>query len=142
MLYGFFASDKLEPYVIVSVIGPRGRLPFLSCAQLDLLVVAIQEFKEAYGISDESYHYTPAKERLETDLFVREGGADRHMKAHSSHFHLKMRIATGMYLDAVKVLGLVDFAYLRKELEPVRYNYSRESVSFEVVVEMMKKDVR
>ena len=141
-MFGFFASDKLEPYVIVSAIGPRGRLAYLTPPQLKALVESIGEFKTAFGVSDEKYHYTPLTERQETDRFVQAGGADRFSKAHSSHFHLKIRIATRMCEDAVMVLRLMDFARLRSELEPVRYNYSRESMTWEEVLALMKKDVR
>ena len=140
-MYGFFASDKLEPYVIVSAISAGGgRLSRLTHAQLDALLAAIGEFKSMYGISDEKYHYTSLGERQETDRFVGAGGADKHSKAHSSHFHVKIRVATRMYEDAVGVLRLVDFGRLRTELEPVAYNYSREAMGRDAAERMMRED--
>jgi hypothetical protein len=70
---------------------------FLSQNQVEDLKLAIHAFKERYGIKDERYHYTPLGEREETERFFKGGGTASHNKAHSAHFHLKMRIATAMY---------------------------------------------
>ncbi len=92
--YCFFLSDKLEPYIIVTAVDPvRGRLPRLTLAQTADLREALDLFKTRYGITSETYHYTPAEERA--DAAAHCGGA-LHAKAHSAHFHLKMRIATAM----------------------------------------------
>ena len=47
-------------------------------------------------ISGETYHYTSYAERMATDAFVAGGGASRSSKAHSSDFHLKIRVSSAM----------------------------------------------
>lgn len=140
VLYGFFASDKLEPYVIVCAIGDRGRLHRLTRAQLDALVAAIGEFKARFGVAQEQYHYTPLAEREETDRFVRGGGGSMRAKSHSSHFHLKIRIATRMYTDVVPALAVLPLAAMRESLEPVRYNYSREATDWAQTLAALQAD--
>jgi hypothetical protein len=140
-LFGFYASDKIEPYVIITALAPEGGKIFkLTTAQLNHLIDAIAEFKRKFGISNEMYHYTPVSERQETDRFVNTGGADLKSKAHSTHFHLKLRIASAMYADTTSVLKLINFNRIKSELEPVRYNYNRESVDWATALAAMKVD--
>ena len=125
--YCFFVSDKLEPFVIITAVHPlHGRLMRLTRQQAEHLAHAIDLFKRRFGIGNETYHYTPLQERRETDDFVHGGGATVHTKSHSSHFHLKVRIATEMYIARLPVCTLFDLAALKRDVEPVRYNYSRE----------------
>lgn len=140
VLYCFFTSDKIEPYIIITATHQSGRLQRLTTAQLGHLTHAIEAFKRKFGIDREQYHYTGLGERESTEAFVRAGGADQASKAHSSHFHLKMRISTAMCLDVLRVLRLVDLARMREALEPVRYNYSRESLGWDAVLALMRAD--
>ena len=59
------------------------------------------------------------------------GSTDTASKAHSAHFHLKMRVATAMCTHAIPALRLVDLARIRAELEPVRYGYTREATTWD-----------
>lgn len=129
--YEFHLSEKLEPYVIIIAIHPRhGKLHWLDPTQLGHLEEALGEFKAKFGIHGESYHYTALAERQATDAFVRSGAAPTTSKAHSSDFHLKMRVATGMVKDRLPVLGLFNFDAVRTRVEPIRYNFSRENMSW------------
>eukprot|EP00041_Stephanoeca_diplocostata_P027323 m.750412 g.750412 ORF g.750412 m.750412 type:complete len:264 (-) comp23157_c0_seq14:729-1520(-) len=124
----FFLSDKIEPYAIITAVNHHtGRLRQLNQAQFDQLCAAINDFKTRFGVVGESYHYTSLAERDGTDSFVARGGASRQQKSHSSHFHLKMRIASGMLLQRLPVHALLDLDVLRQKVEPVKYNYTRTS---------------
>ena len=139
--YCFFLSDKIEPYVIITAVDPSsGRLGTLTQQQIDHLSQSVANFKVRFGISGESYHYTGLSERQETDQFVASGGASRATKSHSSHFHLKMRIATEMYKSKLPVMTLFDLNALRTNLEPVRYNFSRECMSWDDTLATLLKD--
>jgi hypothetical protein len=184
VFYCFFLSDKLEPFVIVTAVDPAaGKLHRLTHAQVDDLQAALRAYKDRYGVSDESYHYTALAERDDTEAFSRAGGAAAANKAHSAHFHLKMRIATSMcvqlgwgsfvvcsffprcfffffsssfflsstntphqtthacrYRDRFPVLGLMNLDKLRQVCEPVRYNYSRETIPYERMIAAVLKD--
>ena len=98
VFYCFFLSDKLEPFVIITAVHPvEGKLHRLTHAQVDDLQAALRAFKDRHGVHDETYHYTSLAERDEAEVFSRAGGAAaKASKAHSAHFHLKMRIATAM----------------------------------------------
>ena len=122
VVYAFFASDKIEPYVILCAISSQqGRLHVgysflrvtlylstgsshdyvlrpqrLTLAQVANLVTAVAAFRAKFVLVDELYHYTSLSERAQTDRFVASGGASGRAKAHSSHFHLKIRIPTQM----------------------------------------------
>mmetsp|Transcript_13804 Transcript_13804/g.35472 ORF Transcript_13804/g.35472 Transcript_13804/m.35472 type:complete len:232 (+) Transcript_13804:186-881(+) len=139
----FFLSDKIEPYAIITAVHHRrGKLRQLNGEQFEQLCLAIRDFKKKFGIQAESYHYTTLGERDATESFVARGGASRAQKSHSAHFHLKMRIASGMLIQRLPVHGLLDLDRLRKEVEPVRYNYTRENKSWEDVKALMQADVR
>lgn len=57
--YCFFISDKLEPYIIITAVSPvEGKLQRLAKSQVEELEEGVKRFKEQYGISGESYHYT------------------------------------------------------------------------------------
>ena len=139
--YCFFLPDKLEPFVTITAVHPTdGKLQRLDTAQAECLNSAIQEFKAKFGIHSESYHYTSLTERQETDQYARGGGVGASMKAHSSHFHLKMRVATGMCKERMPVLRMFDLDKARQMLEPVRYTYSRETISYEDVMKLIRRD--
>ena len=95
-----------------------------------------------FGIKNETYHYTGLGERDNTESFVSRGGggAGQGNKAHSSHFHLKMRIATAMLVQRLPIHGLLDVDKLRRDAEPVRYNYTRESGPWADVKAQMQAD--
>eukprot|EP00041_Stephanoeca_diplocostata_P027328 m.750340 g.750340 ORF g.750340 m.750340 type:complete len:109 (-) comp23157_c0_seq7:395-721(-) len=95
-----------------------------------------------FGVVGESYHYTSLAERDGTDSFVARGGASRQQKSHSSHFHLKMRIASGMLLQRLPVHALLDLDVLRQKVEPVKYNYTRDTVPWDEVKALMEKDIK
>jgi len=141
IFYCFFLSDKLEPFIIITAVHPvDGKLVTLNSCQVADLREAIKAFKAKYGISEETYHYTGLGERQATDEFSRAGHCGGNNRSHSSHFHLKMRIATGMYKQRFPVLNLFDFDMLRQMVEPVGYNYNRETVSFEKVMRQIQED--
>jgi hypothetical protein len=144
VFYCFLISDKLEPFIIITAVDPEswgGKLHNLTLAQVKDLKDAISSFKAKYGISEETYHYTGMGERNATDEFHRGGGCASNSRSHSSHFHLKMRIATGMYKARFPVLNLFDFEKLRTVAEPVRYNYSRDTVSLEAVMKQIEAEI-
>ncbi len=109
----FLVSDKLEPYMIIVALSPaHGKLLRLTKRQIDDCYTAIVAFKQRFGVDNESYHYTPCAEREQADAAV-AAGMSREAKAHSTHWHLKMRIATGMYKQQFPILQLLDFDHLR-----------------------------
>ena len=69
-----------------------GKILRLNSQQLADLEEALVELRLKFSISGETYHYTSYKERTATDAFVAGGGASTSSKAHSSDFHLKIRI--------------------------------------------------
>ncbi|EDQ86423.1 uncharacterized protein MONBRDRAFT_10958 [Monosiga brevicollis MX1] len=130
-VYEFHLSEKIEPYVIIIVINPyAGKLAWLNRQQVACLERSIDAFKRKYGIHAEAYHYTSLRERQATDAFVRAGHAPRTSKAHSSDFHLKMRVATAMLRDRLPALSLFDLDKARREVEPITYNFSRDNVGW------------
>ncbi|EGD72693.1 hypothetical protein PTSG_04422 [Salpingoeca rosetta] len=139
--YCFFISDKLEPFITITVLSPdEGKLGRLTAQQVVELEEGITRFKTRFGIVGESYHYTPLQERRETDEFVRQTSVDRASKAHSTHFHLKMRIATEMYKDKFPVLQLMNFDSMRRTLDHIKYNYSRTTVPWDRVKAQIQHD--
>lgn len=139
--YCFLLSDKLEPFIIIVALSPTyGKLHRLTHMQLDDLFTAVVAFKQRFGIEAESYHYTPLAEREEADSLVATGSLSRGGKTHSTHFHLKLRIATGMYKERFPVLQLIDFDKLRTCCDHVQYNYARETVPWPQVKAMMERD--
>lgn len=141
IFYCFFISDKLEPFIIITAVHPEiGKLPTLTNGQVTHLREAIIAFKDKYGIAQETYHYTGLGERKATDEFSRAGHCSGRNRSHSSHFHVKMRIATEMYKQRFPVLNLFDFDVLRQRVEPVGYNYTRETVSFDTVMMQIRQD--
>eukprot|EP00043_Microstomoeca_roanoka_P009752 m.92976 g.92976 ORF g.92976 m.92976 type:complete len:231 (+) comp14683_c0_seq1:89-781(+) len=139
--YCFFISDKLEPFITITVLSPEeGKLERLSSLQVVELEEALTRFKSRFGIVGETYHYTPLTERQETDEFVRQQSVHMSSKAHSTHFHLKMRIATEMYKDKFPVLQLMDFDRMRRTLDHIKYNYSRHTVPWDAVKQQMQRD--
>lgn len=140
--FEFHLSEKLEPYVIIIVICPvQGKLHWLTRTQIDGLGEAINEFKGKFGIKGESYHYTSLAERRTTDAFVKAGGANIKSKAHSSDFHLKMRISSAMLTDFLRIMRMFDFNSVRQKVEPVRYNFSRENVTYNEAREVLLTEV-
>ena len=100
----------------------------LTKPQIGQLEAALEQFKQRYGISHEGYHYTSYAERIETDQFVAGGGASRSSKAHSTDFHLKVRIGSQMYAAKLPIFGTFDFGRIKTLVEPVVYNCSRDTV--------------
>lgn len=84
--------------MIVTAVHPQlGRLHQLSRQQVEQLAQSLTSFKQRFGITNESYHYTPLKERNETDTFVSSGIPPPGTKAHSSHFHLVIKYVLCCY---------------------------------------------
>lgn len=137
MYYCFFVSSKPEPFIIITVVCPdEGRLLRLTRSQSDNLTIAIDGFKKKYSVVRETYHYTSLKERnIDTALF------DTLTKAHSGHFHLKMRIATRMMIDLFPAMRLLDINLLKTRLEPVQHFFSRDCVSYADVCSMIANDI-
>eukprot|EP01116_Phalansterium_solitarium_P005005 TRINITY_DN1625_c1_g2_i1.p2 TRINITY_DN1625_c1_g2~~TRINITY_DN1625_c1_g2_i1.p2 ORF type:complete len:279 (-),score=107.82 TRINITY_DN1625_c1_g2_i1:133-969(-) len=139
--YCFFLSDKIEPFVTITAVHPDdGKLHRLTRSQVVALARTIDNFKAKFGISGESYHYTGLRERQETDEFVDSGGTQRGNKAHSSHFHLKLRVSTKMTPDRLPVYQLFDLGALREAVEPVRYNFSRTTLPWNEVYPLLMQD--
>jgi hypothetical protein len=65
-----------------------------------------------------------------TDAFVKGGGASMKSKAHSTDFHLKIRIPTLMYSTKFAIFGTFDFEAIKRQVEPVQYNCSRECLGW------------
>lgn len=137
--YCFFLSDKLEPFVIVTALDPvDGRLVKLNAYQVTDMDKAVTDFRTKYGIANETYHYTSLRERQETDKF---SGATSDTKSHSSHWHIKIRIATAMYKKCFPVLNIIDFEKQRKEIEPIRYGYERECITYEQLLTILNLEL-
>ena len=137
----FLLSDKLEPFVIITALCPRrGKLRRLQRSQVGELDAALDAFRQRFGIADETYHYTGLSEREQTESFAAAGHVSSAGKAHSAHFHLKMRIATGMYKQRFPVLQLFDFDRLRLNCDHVRHNYARETLSWPEVRRAIEAD--
>jgi hypothetical protein len=73
----------------------------------------LEEFRAKFAIHGESYHYTCYAERAATDAFVAGGGASTRSKAHSSDFHLKIRVSSRMYCDRLRIFRCFDFARVK-----------------------------
>ena len=127
VIYEFHLSDKFEPFcIIIAIDRDEGKLVVLSKQQISDMEQAVTNFKKKYGIANESYHYTPWSERQATDTFVRGGGASMKSKAHSTDFHLKMRIGSRMYRGKFGIFNSFDFERIKQRVEPVMYNCSRD----------------
>lgn len=142
MFYCYTMSDKLEPFVIVTVVDPLlGKLEKLSRQQLADLEMSLERFRRKFGVQNEKYHYTPLKERRETDKFVASGGTSSANKAHSSHWHLKIRVATAMCCHLLPIMNTFNLRLLSQTADPVIYNYSRECVGWESVRTAMEAEL-
>lgn len=128
-LYCFFLSDKFEPYIIITVLHEaRGhRLPQIEREHMGPLFTAVSHFKRKYGIKGETYHYTGTGERRETEAF----GVHSSAKAHSAHFHVKMRVSTEMLIHRMPIYGMLKLHNLVQNFEPIQYNFARKAVSIE-----------
>jgi hypothetical protein len=113
-----------------------------------------------------SFHYTSFAERMETEQFVNGGGAARKSKAHSAHFHLKIRIKKEVYVGRLPVFAALKYDEIEVSpwarphcptwftrllhvlcgenpqecVEPVQYNANRETVTWEVVHTVLKME--
>ena len=147
LIFEFHLSDKIEPYVIAIVFDLRKTesmlLKTLTLKQLDMLKNSIDLFQKSVGITGElTYHYTTLKERDATDSFVANGGTSQQSKSHSSNFHLKIRVGTEVYKHKFPILKIDDLmGKLKQKAEPVHYNFSRKSESWEVVLCSLKLEV-
>lgn len=138
----FFLSDKLEPFAIITALHvDNGRLIKLNKDQLDNLTTAVNNFKKKFGITMESYHYTSLAERESTERDTTQGNIHRANKSHSRHWHLKMRVATGMCQEKLPILKMLNLNLAREKIEPVTYNYSRETVSWDEIFKIMLDEV-
>ena len=73
VIFCYFISDKLEPFVIVTALpahgspdavrGRDGRLARLTVSQTKALDNSLQNFRARFGLKGESYHYTGYEER-------------------------------------------------------------------------------
>lgn len=142
VFYCFFLSDKLEPFAIITALHiHQGRLIRLSEDQLDDLKVAVDNFKKKFGITMETYHYTSLAERETTEKDFKDGNVSRSNKSHSRHWHLKMRVATGMCQEKLPILKMLNLNNAREKIEPVKYNYSRETVTWDDIFRVMKDEI-
>lgn len=138
----FFVSDKLEPFVIITAVHPeQGRLFELTRPLLKDLEAAVNNFKRKFGIQNETYHYTPRNERAETHQSSQSGKILWHNKSHSTHWHLKMRIATQMYRDKMPILHFFDLDKVKNAVEPVFYNFNRATLPWKDVLQIDRKSV-
>eukprot|EP00048_Salpingoeca_helianthica_P024365 m.31828 g.31828 ORF g.31828 m.31828 type:complete len:515 (-) comp9346_c0_seq1:30-1574(-) len=141
VLYEIHLSDKLEPFAIACAIHPaHGLLVRLTRAQVEDLTAVLGEFKRKYQIVGETYHYTTLEERLKTDEFTRRAGVGVQSKAHSTDFHLKIRVPTLLCRNTLSILHLVDFARMRTDLEPIAYQYSRDTLAWDQVLPLLLQD--
>ena len=141
VFYEFHLSDKMEPYAIACVLHPdRGPLTRLTRAQVADLAEALAQLRVRLGLQGETYHYTPLAEREATEAFVRGGGAAVRAKAHSRDFHLKIRVPTALCTTTIVALQLVDFAAVRTRIEPVQYQYARETLDWDQVHALLLAD--
>jgi hypothetical protein len=141
VLYEIHLSDKFEPFAIANAIHPtHGLLVRLTRAQIDDLNAVLADFKRKYQIVGETYHYTPLDERLRTDDFTHRSGIGLQSKAHSTDFHLKIRVPTLLCRNTLSILHLVNFARMRTDLEPIAYQYTRETVSWELALPSLLRD--
>ncbi len=133
--FEFHLSDKFEPFAIVIALDPdgSGNLVRLSRAQVDELSAALDAFKAKFaaelGEEPLSFHYTSLAERLATDSFAEASGVATAHKAHSTVFHLKVRLPTAFYVASLPVLQALDMDRLLA-LDPVRYNFGRACVAW------------
>lgn len=141
--YCYFLSMKLEPFVIVTAVDPvRGKLVDLTRKQAEDMNRSRQRFLQKYGITGESYHYTGSKERAEDDKFSKAEGNLRECKAHSLNWHLKIRVATSMFSYVLPVFQLIDLQRVKDTVEPVKYNFTRETLPWEEVWTQILADCR
>lgn len=138
-LYCFMMSDKFEPFVVVTVLdAQRGKLHALSAGQVADLEAALRSFKTRFGIEGESYHYTGLRER------AGGGGGAARQRAHSRHFHLKMRVGTRMMLECLPSLRVLapTAADVQgwKTLDAVRHQYGRPTLEWAAARELILRD--
>ena len=133
-MFCFMASEQLEPIVIVVVLKKgEGKIINLGMQDMDVLNVAIQQFKCKYGLQNESYAYTCYGERAR-------------LQQHSRHFHLKIRIPTAMYLQIFPMMSTIGRTRAQIQdmipgMEPLNYKFNKqEVVSWESVKEFILKD--
>jgi hypothetical protein len=138
-MFCFMASSELEPVVVVVLLdGDHGRLVQLTRVHFDFLETALQQFPVRFGLMGETYSYTSFQAR-ETCSW------------HSSHFHLKIRVPTEMYLrifPAMQVLGNNLVCKRRaidsfKQLwEPLQYKFELKTQKpWHVIRELVLADV-
>ena len=120
----------------------QGRINQLTHSQVVDLETSIKNFRTKLGLEEgsETYHYTSLGERKETDDFVKSGVPMRGTKAHSSHFHLKMRVPVQFLHDKMPVYGLLNLAHMQEAVEPVKYNFTRETHPWAEVREQIMAD--
>jgi hypothetical protein len=138
-LYCFMMSDKFEPFVIVTVLDAHhGKLHALSAAQVEDLQAALGSFKARFGIDGESYHYTSMRERQAA------GGAAPRQRAHSLHFHLKMRVGTRMMLECIPALQVLAptaaDVQAWKGVDAVRHQFGRPTMDWAAARELILQD--
>lgn len=139
--FEFHLSDKIEPYVIIIAFDPssNGNLVSLSPEQLLGLEEAIKEFAAQYKcVYDELlFHYTTKTERFETDTF--SANAARGTKAHSTVFHLKMKVSSEFYIKHFPILRWLPMNEMMG-LDTVKYNFSRETMPWDDVLLLLQND--
>ena len=152
-IFCYFLSDKLEPFVIVTALPARGsqaavegrdgRLAQLSVAQTKALAESVAQFRERFSLQGETYHYTGLEERREDSRFARSSGAlGMGCKAHSSNWHLKIRVPSSMCAAFLNIWDLLGIRSLDKLIEPVHYNFTRETLTWDAVYEQLLRDAR
>jgi len=138
-LYCFMMSDKLEPFVVVTVLdAQRGKLAALSAAQVADLEAALGAFCTHFGIRGETYHYTSLRERQAA------GGVATRQRAHSLHFHLKMRVDPQMMLERIPALQVlaptVADVQAWKGVDAVRHQFDRPTRDWAATRELILED--
>lgn len=150
-VFCYFVSDKLEPFVIVTALpahgaaaareGRDGRLARLTVAQTHALARSVADFRRRFHLEGESYHYTGFSERREDSAFARSSGAlGMGCKAHSSNWHLKIRVPTSMCAAYLNIWKLLNISDLRATVEPVKYNFTRETLPWKTVFDQLLLD--
>lgn len=137
----YFLSMKLEPFVIVTAVDPeRGKLIDLTRKQAEDMNKSRINFLRRYGITGETYHYTGSKERTDDNEFSKAEGNLKECKAHSLNWHLKIRVATDMFSYMLPVFQLINIHKIKDTIEPVKYNFTRETLPWDVVWKQILDD--
>jgi hypothetical protein len=143
----FYLSDKFEPFVILTVVSSEdGCDRFHRKLKLDLDIVnrlptCMKNFLNNFHLSNGNLnelqlHYTKEQERENSD------GVGSSFRAHSENWHLKIRISSQFYKDKLPIMQFVRLDELRSSMEMVKYQFERQVVSFNEIMEMLKSELQ